>query len=376
MYKIIAVDDEALALRRFEHIIQKENRVSLEKTFTNPNEVIEYVKENVIDIAFLDIEMPGINGLELAERIQEIDPYISVIFITAFDQYALDAFKAHAIGYLLKPLDIDDFSAQIDIIERSKKPREATSKVVAPIDNSVSKVIVNCIGQFTVFPENDPDTPITFRTAKAAELFALLINKYYSSLPKYAILDALFPDTDDQKCTKLFYVSCSYLRSSFSKFGINDILLRDNDNYRINTSIIKCDYIDLLESEKNIPTYTADQLLSLFNRCSGEYLMGRAYEWAYETKAYVETLSRKVLDALYALYIKDGNITDAMQLLEKSLIYDPFNEDNIQKLMKLYIDNGQNSKAKVIYKKFATKLNEQMGLTPSDKLTSLLKKAR
>ena len=61
MYRVIAVDDEALAIRRFEHIVQKEDRLNLVATFTDSNKALEYVKNNKIDIAFLDIEMPSPN---------------------------------------------------------------------------------------------------------------------------------------------------------------------------------------------------------------------------------------------------------------------------------------------------------------------------
>ena len=215
MYRVIAVDDEALALRRFEHIVQKEDRIELVATFTDSSKALEYVKNNKIDIAFLDIEMPSPNGLELSELLLEADPFISVVFVTAFDQYALEAFKAHAIGYLLKPLDIKEFSAQIDQIARTKQPRENTETVQDEQTNN--KLVVHCIGQFTCYPSGNDKDPVSFRTAKTAELFALLIQHYNAPMPKYSILDAIFPDVDDEKANKLFYVSCSYLRGTLQK---------------------------------------------------------------------------------------------------------------------------------------------------------------
>ena len=146
MYRIIVVDDELLALKRFEHIVQKDNRVKLVQTFQDGLSALDFIKENTIDIAFLDIEMPEINGLELANKIQEIDPYINIIFITAYDQYALDAFKAHAIGYLLKPLDINAFLEQITQVARNAEPRK-----IAPISSenkeTTKKLIVRFLGQ-------------------------------------------------------------------------------------------------------------------------------------------------------------------------------------------------------------------------------------
>lgn len=372
MYNIIAVDDEIFSLKRFEHIIQKESRVKLSASFTNGMDALEYIKNNTVDIAFLDIEMPVINGLELAERILEIDPYVSVIFVTAFDQYALEAFKAHAIGYLLKPLDIKDFSKEIDSLEHSKKPRDPKEASNPLAEQSSKKLTVKCIGQFSCYAENQPDKPVTFRTAKTAELFALLINKYKSPLSKYAILDTLFPDMDYEKSTKIFYVSCSYLRSAFSKIGVGEILVRDNDTYRIDISIMDCDYINLLDNEPNISNASIETLEKLASLCNGEYLMGRSFDWALETKAYLETLSRRILVALSDAYIDNDNFLEAMQVLEKFLINDPCNEEVVEKLITLYVDDGQASKARAVYNTFATKLKEQFGLKPSEHITKLI----
>lgn len=104
MFQVIAVDDEQNALNRFERLISQDSRLKLLSTFTKPTEAAEFVKNNQVDIAFLDIEMPGMTGLELAEVLQDYNPYIEIVFVTAYNQYALEAFRAHATGYLLKPL--------------------------------------------------------------------------------------------------------------------------------------------------------------------------------------------------------------------------------------------------------------------------------
>ena len=371
MYRIIAVDDEVLSLKRFEHLIQKEPRVNLLKSFSNPEEVIDFIKENTVDIAFLDIEMPGINGLELAEMIQETDSHVNCIFVTAFDQYALEAFKAHAFGYLLKPLDIKELSTQLDIMARNVKPRP-DKKINKSDEPSNRKLVVKCIGQFTCHAEDIPDSIIAFRTAKTAELFALLVARYNSSLSKFSIIDSMFPDMDYEKSTKLFYVSCSYLRSAFAKYNINDVLIRENDNYRINTAVIDCDYINLCEAEKDLADASIEKLEKLAAYCNGEFLMGKPYEWAYELRAYMETLSSRVLNNLADAYINEDLFPEAMQILEKYLIADPCNEDNVEKLMTLYIDSGQMPKARALYNSFSSKLYDQFGLKPSERITSLL----
>lgn len=368
MYNIIAVDDESLALRRFEHIIKKEKRVNLVSTFTNPLDAIAYIRDNTIDIAFLDIEMPQINGLELAGRIQEIDPYINIIFVTAFDQYALDAFKAHAIGYLLKPLDISEFSKQIDQYALSRPPRETKPVASAPS----KKLVVHCLGQFNCFPSGSPNEPISFRTTKTAELFALLVHHYKAPITKYYILDALFPDMDYEKSNKLFYVSCSYLRSAFAKADITDVLLRENDSYRINTDIMTCDYIDLMKYAEQ-GDLSAKQLQEAVDLYEGKYMMGRSYEWAFETAAYVDNLFERLLFRLVDAYVTSGNRNEAYQLLNKYLISDPLNEETVFQLMKLHVEDGRKDIATTLYRTYEAKLEEQLDAVPSANLRALLR---
>ena len=98
MLRAIAVDDEERALDRFERVMKEETRVHVVGRFTDASEALEFARRNPLDIAFLDIEMPAMNGLDLAEALNRENPSIEVVFITAFDQYALRAFRAHAIG--------------------------------------------------------------------------------------------------------------------------------------------------------------------------------------------------------------------------------------------------------------------------------------
>lgn len=371
MYKIIAVDDELLSLKRFEHIIKKEKQVELVASFVDPVESLEFIKNNTIDIAFLDIEMPELTGLELAERIGEIDPHVSIIFVTAYDQYALDAFKAHAIGYLLKPLDIKDFSSQINMLKNTIQPRtEAKSEKSQA--KTKSRLIVKCLGQFGCYPTASPDEAIAFRTAKTAELFAFLIHHYKSAVTKYYILDSIFPDMDYEKSTKLFYVSCSYLRSALAKYDITDVLIRENDSYRINTSIIDCDYIQFMNYYDNLPNLTTKDLEAAATLYNGEYLMGRSYEWAFETKPYVDNLYEKLQIRLANNLIEQDRTIDAISLLERFLTSDPLRETTVAKLMTLLVDNHQKDRAIVIYKNYETKLKEQLDMTPSASLRAII----
>lgn len=106
MISAIALDDEPLALQIIQQYCNKINFITLEKTFTNPNEAYLYLKNNKINLLFLDIQMPDINGLQFFKSLP-IKP--SVIFTTAFKDYALEGFNVNAIDYLLKPFEFERF---------------------------------------------------------------------------------------------------------------------------------------------------------------------------------------------------------------------------------------------------------------------------
>jgi DNA-binding LytR/AlgR family response regulator len=104
--KCIAIDDEPLALQIIAQYCAKIPFLQLEKTFTNPKEAITYLQENKIDLLFLDIQMPDINGLQLYKNLTN-KPL--VIFTTAFKDFAVEGFNVDAIDYLLKPFDYNRF---------------------------------------------------------------------------------------------------------------------------------------------------------------------------------------------------------------------------------------------------------------------------
>ena len=101
---IIAVDDEQGALNILMQSIQEAVSITKIHGFTDPTEALNFMKKIKCDIAFLDIEMSKMNGITLAKKLKEIYPQINIIFVTAYSQYANEAFDIHASGYVYKPV--------------------------------------------------------------------------------------------------------------------------------------------------------------------------------------------------------------------------------------------------------------------------------
>ena len=104
----IAVDDEALMLGALVAAIEASPDIAEVAKFSNCEEALEYVKGNHADVAFLDINMRGMGGLALAEKILAARPSCKIVFCTGYEEYAISAFKLHASGYLMKPISAED----------------------------------------------------------------------------------------------------------------------------------------------------------------------------------------------------------------------------------------------------------------------------
>jgi DNA-binding LytR/AlgR family response regulator len=106
MMRAIAIDDEPPALEIISHFCKKSELVHFEKGFTDPEEGLRYLKKFPVDLLFLDINMPGTNGIEILKRIENRP---LVIFITAYSQYAVESYSLDAVDYLLKPFSEERF---------------------------------------------------------------------------------------------------------------------------------------------------------------------------------------------------------------------------------------------------------------------------
>jgi two-component system LytT family response regulator len=115
MLRAYVVDDERLAVQRLTRLLEAGGRVEIVGSATDPEAALEFLQTHPVDVLFLDIQMPGLTGFELLER---LDTHPLVIFTTAYDQYALNAFEVNSIDYLLKPIEPDRLEHALDKLER------------------------------------------------------------------------------------------------------------------------------------------------------------------------------------------------------------------------------------------------------------------
>jgi two-component system LytT family response regulator len=120
MMRAYVVDDERLAVERLRRLLTATGRVTVVGSTTDPEAALAFLRATPVDVLFLDIQMPGLTGFELLER---LDGDLPVIFTTAYDRYALDAFAVNSVDYLLKPIEPERLDHALDKLERMSAKR-------------------------------------------------------------------------------------------------------------------------------------------------------------------------------------------------------------------------------------------------------------
>ncbi|MCF0128128.1 MAG: response regulator [Pseudobutyrivibrio sp.] len=258
---IIYVDDENASIERFVYYMNKLDMPHYYEVFEDPLESIEFVKENKVELAILDIEMPNMSGIILAEKLHEIDRNIRIIFITSFTQYALDAFGVDAIGYLVKPYSEEGLLKEIE-------------KAVRMTDYREQRIVVQTMPTFEVWLDGNI-VPLPHN--KQRELLALMVDKRGRSMNVSEIISYLWEDKpDDDNSKSLVRVTFKRLRDTMAELGI-DSMLDENLNLRaINPKAFECDYYKLLDGDKRAT-----------EQYNGSYMV--EYSWAEDTNAELDS---------------------------------------------------------------------------------------
>ena len=248
--KFVAIDDERLALRRIVKYISELYPDASVEGFDKPSELLEYAKHYTFDVAFLDINMRGMGGHTLAEKIIVFCPDCKIVFCTGYEEYAIPAFKLHASGYLLKPISAKDVQVEIDNIKGVRQSQKLLT--------------VKCFGNFEVFAKGEK---LTFKRSKTKELFAFLVDRNGAGVTVAEIGVALWENDEDQKNQNYIHQLFRDLRQSLEAVGVEEIFERNNYFYSINPEKLDCDYYEHLKTGK--PEF------------HGEYMS--QYSWAEET---------------------------------------------------------------------------------------------
>ena len=257
--KIIAVDDERIALEGLLDVI-RETAPEAELTgFEYPEDALDFVVEHDCNVAFLDVEMAGMSGVELAEQLKLRNPDINIIFATGFEEYHKEAYDLHASGYLTKPITVEKVKKELCDLRR-------------PIPNR-KRMRVQTFGNFEAYIDGKP---IAFKYSKTKEVLAYLIDRKGALCTSAELQAVIFEDDGGHE---------SYMKSlrrdlleTLDTAGCGNVIAQQRGKLGVMPDNLDCDYYDWCDGK-----YTGIMW-------HGEYMA--QYSWSEYTAGVLERMNR------------------------------------------------------------------------------------
>ena len=354
MLQAIIVDDEFYAVEKLAKMLEELEGIQVVGKYTNPLEALEQMEAKPCDVAFVDIEMPGINGITLADRLLTQPKSPEVVFVTAYSDYAIQAFEMNALDYLLKPVSRERLEKTLSKISKV----QAKEKMVpAP------KVKVECFGGFRVsLPGGER---ISWRTKKTEELFAMFINYFPKELSRDRIIDTLWPEMETDKAVVHFNTTLYNLKKVFNNYGIKDLIENHYNRYRVQEGKVACDLWEFERSYDPGFLVTEQNFREILDALTMQYgaalFEGYYYGWISDKQNYIEDLYHGLMMNVIQHLKSSGDRAKAIQLLYQAIERDPINEALHRELIRLYQQEGDRITAAKVLHSYQKKLKNMLG---------------
>lgn len=284
---ILIVDDEIDTLNEINFYVKQHEDFNCLVTCTNPLQALEEAEKAQFDAALLDIEMPVMNGLELAEKLFNILPEIKIVFITAYNSYATEAFDVNAIDYVLKPIRKERLTRALDRIVRKSK-NDIKQKSDKP------RLVIHTLGKFVV---KIGEEVIKWNRKKSAELFAYLLENREMPIHKEKLCDLLWPDLEPKKALVNLQSTIYSIRKILREYDSHGVNIKYiGDNYLLS---VKDVYIDIVEFENTLgQALDLDDksfLKKVLNSYKEDYLEEEGWLWTEPRKQELRKKYEKAL---------------------------------------------------------------------------------
>lgn len=293
MATAVIIDDEYYSIEGLRTELELLGGIDVIATYENCNELLNNIERLKPNIVFLDIEMPEMNGLVLFNKILDKSPYTKIVFVTAYSNFAVEAFELNAADYLIKPVQT----------ERLKKTLERLS--VLPFDKSrINSVSIECFGRFSLILNGEYQT-IHWRTKKALELLCYLICYKNRFISKEKIGDLLWPDASPEKVKSNFHLTYYHLKKIFEDLKIPVPFESKRGSIRLNVDYIKFETVIFEDNLNKLEIITtsniilAEETLTMYR---GAIFEEHYFSWSSELQSRYDISYMLLLKKIIAYY--------------------------------------------------------------------------
>ena len=366
--KIILVDDDKAILIILKRMLNKINGVEVLSCFNNSREALDFISEYHmdIDLAFLDIEMPEENGMDLAKKISTTSSSIDIIFITSNREYTVEAFDICAFDYIVKPVTQERL---IRTIERAANKKLILDSERLKQENNIS---VHLFGGIDV--NSKSLGAVKWISAKSMELFVYLILNDGHNVAKSMIIEEIFQGMQIKNAENYLKTSVYQIRKAFVNHVSNPLIISNNGYYKLELDDFYIDFVDFEKRIKDINEINelninkALEAEKIFNGC----LLGdRSYYWSVAlSEKYLNHYSNLAI-RLGKYLFKVGEMQETTFILKKLIKFDPFNEEANCLLMDVAVVQRNKKALNKYYEDYVKNIKNELDISPEPKVINL-----
>ncbi len=363
--KVVLVDDEKTMLLIMGKMLSKIPGLELVGSFQSPGEAYKYIMENKVDMAFVDINMPEENGLDFVRRVTSEVNDIAIFFLTAYKEYALEAYEMYAFDYIVKPITQEK-------LENSIKKAKEKLIFLQPVKKMKNKLWLNCLGSLEV--KSTEGGFVQFTSSKSSELLAYLILQRGRQVSKWKIMEAVFSGMAPQNAETYLNTTVYKLRKALEPHGMKSVIISADEGYRIDMSDIYADVIvfeDRIYGIRNFAASNQDEALNTEKLYAGELFGERDYSWALPEKERLSEVYFYFAKRLVRYLIDNHQLTLALHITKKLINLNEIEEEVNCLLMKIYSSQRNRSLLERQFDRYRNILKTELGLGPGNLVVDL-----
>lgn len=231
--KVIIIDDEQAMLVIMQRMLRKIDNIEIIGGFQSVKDALLFTQNTVVDIAFVDIMIADESGLELARQLRAGQKDMEIVFVTSHREYAVDAFDAYPLDYMVKPV------SQKRLIQTIERAREKKKKL--PEKTDVNRLVVKALGGLEV--SSVEAGKVKFISKKSQELFAFLLLGRGRAVSRDRVIDEVFPDMPLGNAIVYLNTAVYQLRKALQSHGLKSIVRTFDEQYMLEMTHVDVDFI-------------------------------------------------------------------------------------------------------------------------------------
>lgn len=350
--KVIVVDDEKLAIETLEVMFKRIGGIEVVGAYQNPKKFLTDIINLEADVIFLDIEMGSLSGIQVAQKLIAQNIRIPIVFVTAYDQFAVHAFEVRAIDYLMKPIQKHRLEETLQRVYDKQEHLHKAPRVAG-------QLTAQMMDSFKLYDQYGDE--VKWRTRKVKELFVYLWQHYPESVHRSKIMVDLWREQLEDRATTLMHTSLYQLRKTIKDMNLKNPVSLVNEQYVLNFKINSdVEEIEKIISSNSLEPHTIKNLIDLYK---GDYLEEEMYDWALfkqrQLKSSVLSVLEKYVESVIEL---NTSVELAEKCLEKMLRIEPFNDRYIHLLIKYYGEQKKSHYLVSVIEKLSEKWKNELGM--------------